>query len=328
MIDRSEFESELTFVVQGPNLDRPEVKITSNLIESIHKFFPASPIIFSTWYGEEIEFLPYVDKIVYSSDPGASVFLENPRTLNNVNRQIVSTVSGLRKVKTRYAAKVRSDLIFTNNKILASLDNLNLGNRNSDYAFLNSCVLVSNQTSVNPRLNYKYPYSICDWISIGTTEDLREMWDIPLMPNSWFQYFKDTDKTSIPPSTYLSRYFPETYIVSSFTRKHIPIIFDNSYDISNNNIEISEQVVSNNFIIFSNWQLGIKSQKHNKKLRTLLPMYTFTSWKRISQQHGVHVDIFKIDFLDFILKVTRSLSFIFIIEGKLKFEWAKIFKDR
>lgn len=328
MVNPCKFESELTFVIQGPNLDQQDDQITSNLIMSIRKYFPKAPIIFSTWDGEKIELLPYLEKIVFSPDPGANVFLDDPNTLNNVNRQIISTIAGLNQVETKYAVKLRSDLIFTNNKILASLCHLDLGNRNPDYAWLKNYVLVSNQTSVNPRLKYKYPYTICDWFSIGRTEDLRKIWDIRLMPDSWFQFFKDNENLPTPHPAYLSRYFPETYITSTFIRKYLPIVFDHSFDISNNNIEISEKIISNNFIIFSNWQLGIRSQKHNKNLRTLLPMYTFTSWKRMSKYQGINVNIFKPDLLHLVLNVIRCFSFLFIIEGKLKLELNEFLKTQ
>ena len=66
MINPSEFESELTFVIQGPNLDQQDDQITSNLIMSIRKYFPKAPIVFSTWDGEKIELLPYLEKIVFT----------------------------------------------------------------------------------------------------------------------------------------------------------------------------------------------------------------------------------------------------------------------
>ena len=315
---RKIFAGDVTFVVQGPILENPRHKITSNLIQSIHKYFPESKIVVSTWEGENTESLPGVEKIIYCSDPGATVFLEQPKTFNNVNRQIESTKQGLEKVNTKYAIKVRSDLILKNNKILYSLSHLDPSDRNTEYKYLKSYVLVTNQTSVNPRIKYRYPFTICDWFWAGRTEDLLDIWDIRLMPEEWFRYFGEQEVLAKHNSKYLSKYFPESYITSTFIRKKRELEFENSFDVSQNNIELSEDIIANNFIIKSNWQLGIQSQKHRKPLRALIPMYTFTDWKKLAIQRNIRVIDNQFDALRFILPLLKRLNWIYKIQGKLK----------
>jgi len=314
---RKIFASDVTFVVQGPILDNPRNKITSNLIQSIRRYFPESRILISTWEGEKTRTLPRVEKIVYCSDPGAIIFLEQPKTFNNVNRQIVSTKHGLKEVSTMYAIKVRSDLILKNDKILNSLSFLDPSGRNTKYKYLNSYVLVTNQTSVNPRKQYKYPFAICDWFWAGRTEDLLDIWDINLMPEEWFRYFGEQEIMSKHNSRYLSKYFPESYITSSFIRKKRELEFEDSFDISQNNIELSEEIIANNFIIKSNWQLGIQSQKHRKPLRALIPMYTFTDWRKMAMRRNIKVIDNQFDALRFILPVLKKLNWIYKIRAKL-----------
>jgi hypothetical protein len=308
----------LSFVIQGPNLDSIENKITSKLILSIRKFFPESTVIFSTWENEITQTLPPIDKIIYNSDPGGFVYHKELNLLNNVNRQIVSTINGLIQVETEYAIKVRSDLIFINPKIINNLSNLNLVGGNNRFKLLSEHVLVSNQTSVNPRKRLIYPFHLCDWILAGKTKDLIRIWDIPLMPNSAFNYFNIQNGMNPYGNGYSSRYLPESYIISSFVGKYIDLIFSNSYDYENNNILISEYIVANNFIIKSNLQMGVKSQKYNKKLRTLLPMYTYHSWKKLAVKNGISNFDRQFDVLSFLLPIIGVFKIYFVIAGKLK----------
>jgi hypothetical protein len=316
--ERSILARDVTFVVQGPILENHKQKITGNLIHSIRKYFPESKILLSTWVGENTKSLPLVEKIIYSSDPGAAVFLEQPRTFNNVNRQIVSTKRGLDEVNTKYAIKIRSDLILKNNKLLNSLSYLDPSDRNTEYKYLNSYVLVTNQTSVNPRKLYRYPFAICDWFWAGRTKDLLDIWDIKLMPEDWFRYFEEEEVLAEHGSRYLSRYFPETYITSTFIRKKKKIEFENSFDISQNNIELSEDIIANNFIIKSNWQLGIRSQKHHKPLRVLIPMYTFSDWRKMAITRNIKVKDNQFDALRFILPLLAKFNWVHKIVAKLK----------
>lgn len=316
--ERNILARDVTFVVQGPILENLKQKITGNLIRSIRKYFPESQILVSTWVGENTKSLPLVEKIIYSSDPGAIVFLEQPRTFNNVNRQIVSTKRGLDEVNSKYAIKVRSDLILKNNKILNSLSHLEPSDRNTEYKYLNSYVLVTNQTSVNPRKLYRYPFAICDWFWAGRTEDLLDIWDIKLMPEEWFRYFDEEEVLAKHNTRYLSRYFPETYITSTFIRKKQQLVFEDSFDVSQNNIELSENIIANNFIIKSNWQLGIQSQKHHKPLRVLIPMYTFSDWRKMAIERNIKVIDNQFDALRFILPLLAKFYWVHKIVAKLK----------
>ncbi len=311
-------DSDVTFVIQGPNLDTFHHKITSKLILSIHKNFPKSQIVFSTWECENIRGLPKVDKIVFSKDPGATLFLESPPTLNNVNRQIVSTKRGLDEVNSEYAVKIRSDLLFLNNNILRSFPFLDPDGRSDEFKFLQSYVLVSNQTSVNPRKMYKYPFCICDWFWAGRTEDLLDIWSIPLMPEPWFRYFQEDDVMAKHGNPYLSRYFPESYITSTFIRKKRDLQFEDSFDCASDNINLSEDIISNNFVIKSNWQLGICSQKYRKPVRTLIPMYTFRTWRKMAEQRSIRIVDSQFDALHYLLPVIRKFTWVFKVVSKLK----------
>lgn len=103
---------EITFVVQGPvqifdGRDQPE-NATELCISSIRKYFPDSTILLSTWHEQDLSGLDF-DELVENEDPGP---LDYGPIRGNINRQIVSTRNGLQNVKTKWAAKIRSDHFF------------------------------------------------------------------------------------------------------------------------------------------------------------------------------------------------------------------------
>ena len=96
-------DCEITFVIQGQVVDA-----TKKTIASIRKLFPESKVILSTWKGENIDEI-FTDKVIENIDVGPTVIEFNknlkPRTVN-INRQIVSTINGLKSVDTKFAVKI------------------------------------------------------------------------------------------------------------------------------------------------------------------------------------------------------------------------------
>jgi len=104
-------DSEITFVIQGAvDPDR-----TSKSIELLKGLFPQSQIILSSWEGTDVSSID-CKNILLNEDPGGAIrFIDKKNNVNldNINRQIVSTLSGLQQVNTKYAVKLRSDNIIT-----------------------------------------------------------------------------------------------------------------------------------------------------------------------------------------------------------------------
>lgn len=90
---------EISIVVQGP----VQPTITENALRSIREHLPGGEIILSTWEGTDCSGLEY-DLLVLNQDPGVL-----PPAMLNTNRQIVSTVNGLKRVTRKYAVKFRTD---------------------------------------------------------------------------------------------------------------------------------------------------------------------------------------------------------------------------
>lgn len=276
--------SELSFVVQGPIYQ----DITDKVCESIREYFPECEIVLSTWEGSSIEGLKY-DKVVFSKDPGSTQRVENQKILMNANRQYISSKNGIAVGSRKFIIKTRSDIVFKNNNLLERLEKLTIYNqKDKEYSFLQNRIIVTNVTSVNPHKNLQMPFHLCDWFYAGLAEDIKNLFDIPLYPEekyaSWYAtHPKPTNNTSDS----LARYAAESYIISEFVRKYKNINFEHSFDISSDNIEISERVIANNFMIYSNRQLGFYSMKNLVLPKSYLYlMYTSYDWIQLYNKYN------------------------------------------
>ena len=175
---------DITFVLQGKNIHGQ----TRKCINSIRKYYRDSTIIFSTYKNEKADDLD-VDTVVFSKDPGATLLSKEANRYNNINRIIITSKAGLEKVKTKYCAKLRSDLIFKNNKILNYIFD-NYPKRDKKFSVFKQRVVFFPLWS--RRFEYiadKYkilcPFLISDWFCFGLTEDIKN-------------YFKNCPLTTEP----------------------------------------------------------------------------------------------------------------------------------
>ncbi len=280
--------SEVSFIVQGPIYRRPAgadgVQITKRVLESVRQHFPGCELILSTWKGSDVRDLDY-DCLLLNDDPGSWLRDETNRYYHNVNRQIASTLSGLQVASREYAVKTRTDVIFTHGKCLGYINKYT--NRSEDCRFTRGRVLVATVTSVNPRRNLQLPFHPCDWFYCGLTEDLLDIFTIPLFPEpAYTEWFKTrTYPCNHPNRTSMARYAAESYIWYSFCRKYLDVAFDHLCDVANNSVAISERTFANNLVILKPSQLGIVSLKKPFLHSYLYYMYTFTEWKALYNKH-------------------------------------------
>ncbi|KKJ94255.1 hypothetical protein PK34_18935 [Stutzerimonas stutzeri] len=170
---RTQVPSELIAVVlQGPLYRSlaPSRGIDAS-IASVRAHLPHAEIIVSTWADEDLEGLD-ADRVVTSADPGALLDFNGNR--HNTNRQIVSTLTGIRAASREHVLKLRSDHVLTGSKItvmgafdtqLAASDRL-----------LRQPITVTTLFIRNPA---KVPllFHLSDLVQFGTRADMLEFWD-------------------------------------------------------------------------------------------------------------------------------------------------------
>lgn len=276
---------DISVVVQGLIVGSPQSprsqRHTLICLESIRKYLPGAQIILSTWKGSNVEGLDY-DILVENEDPGMNMMGEY---LSNCFRQVVSTMNGLRKCQRKYSIKIRSDLE------LESANFIELFEKYSDLPFDEQYKVLQQRvaiiTTCNPHRRYKLPFTASDWFYFGTTEDLKDIFDIELAE----KYAHVLSKAG---NTYfaINPYYPEQYMWSQFLSKHKEISFTHSDDISNNNIELSERYFANNAILLNTRQIKMKWLKHPGKAYAQTPslsnsgLYTFNEYKKLLNRYS------------------------------------------
>jgi len=159
MIDYSDF----SVVIQG-------LPFTSNFsntyiqAKNIKKWFNGT-LILSTWEGVKLPLNHSFDSVVFSLDPG-SVVINNKNS--NINRQLISSLAGIKAAKTEYVIKIRSDnYIELNSDILKKIRMLG-----------KQSIMSFNVTCKNPAKSNLYCH-FSDWVLIGKKETMINLFSVP-----------------------------------------------------------------------------------------------------------------------------------------------------
>lgn len=288
-INNINFE-DITVVVQGTTLENKDINPSKDFvykcISSIKMWLPKAKIILSTWENEKINLdfdVLDVEEIIFNKDPGFKTRGENIN--NNVNRQIVSTVNGLKKAKTTYALKFRTDFYFINNSFLNYFDLLK--KYNYDYKIVNKRILVCMQgTQKTTTKRYSYAYHVSDFCAFGLTEDLINLYDVPLVTNEEFDYFLHNENK---PTWRINKYSPEQHIVINFLKKNNKNIECDYYCHVNENIKSeSDNYLINNFYPICLSKYGIKPMKYylatSYRIDLLQDFYTEYEWQKMYKE--------------------------------------------
>lgn len=223
---------------------------TEQCLQSIRKYLPSAEIILSTWVGADTNKLDY-DKLVSNDDVEVQFYSTNPdEKVNNVNRQIISTLSGLRAATREYALKIRTDFILKSANFLEYFDMYNKSD--SKYSVFKHKILSCTNFARNPRYDeYKYLFHPSDIAFFGLRTDLINLFDIPLMSKSDAVYHK------IGTFRY-NRYVPEQHIWVNCLCKNGHRIQFNRFKVPSEKLIIeTEKYFVSNFIFLSWNQLGL-----------------------------------------------------------------------
>ncbi|WP_108945133.1 WavE lipopolysaccharide synthesis family protein [Shewanella halifaxensis] len=182
---------DISVVIQGPvqayQGRSQESGITHKCISSIRQYLPGATIILSTWEGLDCNGLE-PDILLLNKDPGPTIDwydAEGKPKLQNYNRQIVSTVEGLKRVTTPYAVKIRSDNFLTGNNFVAAQQAFPA--REEPAKLFSQRVVVNTSYFRQYSNGQKVVMLPSDFFHFGLTEDLLKIWDIPLFTDRKFE---------------------------------------------------------------------------------------------------------------------------------------------
>jgi len=285
---------EMSVVVQGPIAGGPgavdEERLTHRCLESVRRHLPGAEIILSTWEGADVSGLSF-DRLVLSADPGAWNWCrdgeQSPlgKKHNNVNRQIVSTLAGLRVASRPYAVKLRSDMLLLGAGFVSYFRKYEA--RSPVWRILRERVVASTMYARNPHRSLPHPFHPSDWFFFGRREDLLDLWDIPLAPepetSRWF------DTHPLPPHDhephFVYRYNIEQYVWLSFLRKHGEVRFRHRSDLADDAIAVSELTLANNLVFVEPEELQIQFVKYRLPRMPWALAYTHGEWLDLYRRH-------------------------------------------
>ena len=261
---------DISVVVQGPiltdSIHNMTDTVTKDVCARIKKLMPECELILSTWEGSKVKGITH-DKCVFSKDPGGTTFCYiDKKILNNCNRLIVSTQAGIKAASRPYVLKVRSDLFLASTGFLKYFDKF--PHYDNKYKFVKDRIMAFCMFTIKAHktslFTVQKPYHIGDWAYFGNRQDLWNLYDIPLTKepefSHWFlkncRYFYD-----IHPHR-LWKMPPEQYVTTEFLKKYTKIKFNHMADTDDNNVEKSDKLLTNNFLVLDQTQFSLISLKY------------------------------------------------------------------
>lgn len=256
--------NDISIVIQGA-----VCKTTARCIRTAREILPRAEIILSTWEGTLAEELN-CDKIVYSADPGSfPCDAKDVSIPNNINRQLRSTQKGVAVASRKYVIKIRSDFFFKDTGFLDLFVKYNKDN--NEQTFFEKRLIACTTYSRNPRYTFSdlvMPYSPSDFFFFGLKEDVKLLFDRPLITKREEKQFFDIHdemRKSLRYKDALCQWMPEQSLWIAFLQKFIPDIYcKHRDDINPKNIMLTEKSFACNLILATKEKIGIETEK--KKL--------------------------------------------------------------
>ncbi len=262
---------DITFVMQGAYIPQ----IVEQNIAAIRTHMPLAKIIFSCCGAAPT--LPSADLVVASADPGT---VYNEARPNNINRQLVNTLAGLRAVTTPYAFKIRADFTLTGSDFLQYYGRY--PKQDPDYALFSHPVLACCYFSRNPRMRLTFPFHPSDFAFFGRTADLIKLFDIPLMTDAEARWFTNRKRHN--------RYCAEQHLfINALRQNGHTVACDFHSDVTAQSLMQSEKYLASNFTLLNFEQFNlypIKTIFHlNIYPSGFTNCYTHADWLALYRQY-------------------------------------------
>ncbi|MCS6267371.1 MAG: hypothetical protein H2174_07370 [Vampirovibrio sp.] len=256
---------DISVVVQGV----VDFSIIEQVLQSVRNVLPEAEIILSTWEGVDYSSVQskLYDQLVLSSDPGgfSHHLKSNPNYLNNIDRQIRSSYTGITQANNLCCLKMRTDMILTHACFLEHFEKYN--QYQVDYKLVKSRILNNASGARDPFWNHSlHP---ADFFLFGYTEDLKTFFSAPFFPEA-DKVFQHNENDVLAQMTMKrdnelsgNKLHPELYLMTTFIQKYHPDFkgFGN-YELSPKSVAVSYAYIINNFVMLSDKQLGFKHLKH------------------------------------------------------------------
>ena len=256
---------DISVVIQGPVTEG-----MARCIKTVKSVLSKAEIIISTWRNSNLEMIDTTGCIVIeNSDPnknGETYYGDiNNKVPDNTNRQIVSSLAGIRKATRKYVLRMRGDIKLETLKFLSFWDKFD--QRNADYALFRHKILVPSFVSMNPgggggkRKASYFQTQISDWMQFGLREDMEQLYNIPLNSIEDVTFYK-TNTYTLPDdwidsdSHCVFRWGSEQHIFIANAKKKLKIYYPHRKAVSKEILRELNLFFLNNFIVidWSDWK--------------------------------------------------------------------------
>jgi len=296
--------SPISVVFQGPiswdSVSPTGLPTTLWSIRECRRLLPGCEIIVSTWEGELVDFIE-ADKVIFNADPGTQPSKVPDGFANNVNRQIVSTCSGLKNATCERVLKLRTDVVLTSAKFIKKFDALK--EPPEEFRLFERKIISNNLSSRNPRAfpDMPLPFHPSDHAHFGLRTDLLTLWDLPLQSTEDADYFLSHPRPNHFRDGETSRLTPEQYICTQAFSKRFEVPLGHYSDASA--IELSEMLMLSNFEFVPDREFSIYLAKYHT------PHHAKFEWMRYPVNHkGRAGGKFRVAVKDFVRHLIRRCS--------------------
>lgn len=261
----------LSIVLQGHLKIGWDIRYSGQFLKSL---FPASTLILSTSEHDlpkaDVKTLrakhgyDMFDDIVTSPDPGGLPDLKWWGQANNANRQIITSAAGLKRVKTDFAMKLRTDAYLLNTKIVDVWAKFS-GQPRGDFALTRERVLTLSYFTLHPRFDERMSFHVSDWFQLGLAEDLLKLWDLPFYDFAtaiWYETRPHAEGSFPREREFRSRFAVEQWNNLNFIAKDRPFPIQYHNEISEDITLAYEQYIADNFVILHPDDVGFTMPKH------------------------------------------------------------------
>ena len=276
-------------------------------LKSLIKNFNGSNLFLSTWSDKNLKTIDFIfDKVIVTKDPGASLVSQNPPIKHALTRHIVSTVEGLKHVKSKYCLITRDDLVINKNFTKKYINYSKYIEGENIYT-KQPILAIAEGTKKENFFGRKFLrkhiwmndflFHTCDFLYFGLTSDLKNLFNcsIPIDDPDFGEYFEVNknfikDRRSFVGHNlpYHQKYISETYPIIKFLNKKINMPMSHSWQRDKNLEEISEKWHSNNIILINMKSNRISWNKNDYIApfpASVLGRYSEYKWLALHHKH-------------------------------------------
>lgn len=317
--------AEITVVVQGPvvaSKDRAmDEGITETCLASVREHLPGAHILLSTWEGQPVEGLD-VDELLLNKDPGSNVTefdAQGNADASNNNRQVVSSREGLKRVKTRYAMKLRSDNLLVGDQFKTLQRAFN--KRSDVDRFFKERVVVNNTFTRAYAKSARAVFHLCDFFYFGLTEDVLSLWNFDNLPDLEF----DQARKCLPQYHGAPDYkidCTQKLLLRALQKFDPALEIAHLNDVSGELSERCDRIYANNFVIGEPELIGLglcskfAGNERANRLSGRLTYVNFDDWQCLYRKYcdhsyalsGVRFRLAKRNTLRFFLLFAKSME--------------------